>query len=233
MRRVRQFVHAWGYTLLLACVLILGLCVPHDPTAVFTDGALRPVLILDAGHGLPDGGAVAPDGTDENALNLDITNRLCELLFMLGKPAVRTRTTLYGLWSADCTTIREKKISDMRYRTELVNSYPRAVLLSVHQNSYAGNARGGQVYVRDGQSSRALGACLADMMALREDIPTRPCATMPDGLYLFENTKCPAVIVEAGYLSHGEDLAALCREEYREWLAAALACGYLQWEANT
>ena len=51
----------------------------------------RPTIILDAGHGGEDGGAVGVDGIIEKDINLSIAQNLRDLLVMNGYTVVMTR----------------------------------------------------------------------------------------------------------------------------------------------
>ena len=99
------------------------------------DIAVSMVYIIDAGHGGEDGGAVSASGVTESTLNLEIAQRLNDVLSFLGKDTVMTRPGEKAVYSAGASTLREKKRSDLQNRVEMVNGYDGAVLLSIHQNS--------------------------------------------------------------------------------------------------
>ena len=77
----------------------------------------------------------AADGTVESLLNLEVALRLREVFRFLGWEPVMTRESDVSIYSEGAATLREKKVSDIRNRVALVNSYAAAVLLSIHQNS--------------------------------------------------------------------------------------------------
>ena len=73
------------------------------------------VIILDAGHGNPDGGAVSNDGnTIESDLNLEIVLKLQNLLESSNCTVILTRSDENGIYESNANTIRQKKISDMK-----------------------------------------------------------------------------------------------------------------------
>ena len=84
-----------------AAVLSLILCLAffstlmrgRIPTLAVSGSVMgrRPTVILDAGHGGFDGGAVAPDGTVEKEINLKIALKLKEFLRLGGYEVVMTR----------------------------------------------------------------------------------------------------------------------------------------------
>ena len=104
-------------------------------------------VVLDAGHGGEDGGATGVSGTSEAALNLDISLRLRDLLRLCGVRVSMIRETDTAVYSDGCRTISEKKVSDIKNRTETVNQTEDALLLSVHQNFFTeGKYHGAQVF---------------------------------------------------------------------------------------
>ena len=72
------------------------------------------VIILDAGHGKPDEGAESSSGTTEAETNLKITLKVQSLLEQSGSTVILTRSDENGIYDLDKTTLREKKISDVR-----------------------------------------------------------------------------------------------------------------------
>ena len=77
------------------------------------DIAVSMVYIIDAGHGGEDGGAVSASGVTESTLNLEIAQRLNDVLSFLGKDTVMTRPGEKAVYSAGASTLREKKRSDL------------------------------------------------------------------------------------------------------------------------
>ena len=114
-------------------------------------------VVLDAGHGGEDGGATGVSGTSEAALNLDISLRLRDLLRLCGVRVSMIRETDTAVYSDGCRTISEKKVSDIKNRTETVNQTENALLLSVHQNFFTeGKYHGAQVFYAKTPGSQTL-----------------------------------------------------------------------------
>ena len=67
-------------------------------------------VVLDAGHGLPDGGAVSEDGISEQEINLNIIFKLQELLEASNCNVILTRSDENGIYDADA---KSKKYSDL------------------------------------------------------------------------------------------------------------------------
>ena len=96
----------------------------------------KQVLILDAGHGGEDGGAVAPNGTVEADVNLQIALRARAIAELTGIEVSMTRDSPDIAYPDDATTIAERKKADQHQRAELIRRTDNAVLISIHQNCY-------------------------------------------------------------------------------------------------
>lgn len=165
--RKRTLLSAW----LLICLGCLSavfwsgsrqVSVPVSGAEQESGSAFRTVVI-DPGHGGQDGGAVAPDGTEESGINLAISLRLEQLLRFAGVPTEMTRREDCMVCDPGLDTMRQRKVSDIRNRTALVNGIPNAVLLSIHQNSLPSspaNPRGAGL-PKPGRRARNAGAASA------------------------------------------------------------------------
>ena len=93
------FIKKQNAVLLLVVMAVLvftaGLAVRTNavPTGVTLSGRL---IVVDAGHGEPDGGAVGPAGVAEQAINLRIARFLQEQLEKAGMEVVMTRQAAEG-----------------------------------------------------------------------------------------------------------------------------------------
>lgn len=196
-------------------------------------------LILDAGHGGEDGGAVSPSGTRESQINLDIVLKLDDLLGLYGTAPVLLRDSDISLHDSDCVTLREKKVSDLKNRVEAIESTENAVLISIHQNSYPdGRYHGTQSFYAPTEGSKALAQQIqsAVQASLQPD-NDREIKQIPDTIYLMNHIDCPAVLVECGFLTNEEEEARLRDEDYQRKLAAVLMSAWLNvsegsWESE-
>ena len=129
----RRYVMAAAVTLLAAAAAAALWAGPSARPAMAGTG--RQTIVLDAGHGGEDGGAVSRDGVAESSVNLAITRKLRDVFLFLGRDTVLTREGEEAIYSPDCVTLREKKVSDLKNRVDLINQQSGAVLISIHQNS--------------------------------------------------------------------------------------------------
>ena len=54
--------------------------------------------------------------------------------------------------------------------------------------------------------------------------PVRELSVISDDIYLMRNAKCPAILVECGFLSNPRESALLRSESYQTRLALCIAC---------
>ncbi|MGE4484744.1 MAG: N-acetylmuramoyl-L-alanine amidase [Oscillospiraceae bacterium] len=189
----------------------------------------RAALIIDAGHGGADGGAVSASGTCESELNLDISLKLEQIMGLYGIPSVMTRSTEEIQYPDSAQTISAKKKADQRGRLELIKSTDNAVLISIHQNKYTSTGpHGTQVLYAPTEGSEAFSDSMQTALkeALRPD-RERQVAQIQKSIYLMNNIDCPALLIECGFLSNPADEKLLKTEEYRLKIASAVAAGYI------
>lgn len=175
--------------------------------------------IIDAGHGLPDGGAVGLDGTTEQRLNLQISQQLFSL-YDTGK-AIMSRQDEQSLAVTD-GSIREKKISDMKERVKLAEQYSDALWISIHMNTYPNSSvYGCQVFYRenDARSKEIAEKLQASINQTLQPDHTKTCKPISNSLYLFKNTTNAAILIECGFLTNQDDLTKLKDVEYQKQLA--------------
>lgn len=232
---VRQIICLLGALALLTALLArtLSWYAGQSTTAVepIVVGTAQ-TLILDAGHGGEDGGAVSLTGVPESRLNLEIVRRMDDLLGLYGVPAVLLREGDVSLHDDTAVTLREKKASDLKNRTAMVEALENGVLISIHQNTYPdGQYRGAQAFYAPTEGSRELAARIQQVVrAALQPENTRQEKAIPDSVYLMNHITCPGVLVECGFLTNPEEEALLRDGDYQKKLAAALVSAWLTWQ---
>lgn len=199
---------------------------------VITKDALT--VVIDAGHGGEDGGAVSLSGMRESAINLNVAQRLELILAFYGVHVSMTRTDEKINYSASADTIREKKAEDQKKRLQLINATENAVLISIHQNYYPdGGPFGAQVLYAPTEGSKELAEQLQLRLISALNTKNRRTASrIPDSILLFNNIKCPAILIECGFLSNSVEEKLLKSDVYRLKLAAVIASGFLYFIDN-
>ena len=180
-------------------------------------------VIIDAGHGFPDGGTTSVSGVLECNLNLQIAKKVESIMNLLGVQTVMTRTTEESVYTIG-NTIAQKKVSDIRNRVSLVNTTPNSILISIHQNYFTDSQyRGAQLFYADTEESETLASDMqnAFVKALQPSNNRQPKESK--GVYLMEHINCTGVLVECGFLSNPEEDALLKNTNYQNQVAGILA----------
>ncbi len=187
---------------------------------------VRPVVVIDPGHGGFDGGAVSPGGTAESALNLEISLRLRDLCALLGLQTRMLREDDSSLELDSNARISEKKVSDLRHRTQIVNGIPGAVLVSIHQNSFPQGPkyRGAQVFYADTPGSQALAELLQQAICRDLDPDNHRACKQSRDVYLMEQLQGTGILLECGFLTNAAEEALLKTPDYQKKLACTAAC---------
>jgi N-acetylmuramoyl-L-alanine amidase len=187
------------------------------------------LLIIDAGHGGEDGGAVSVNGVHESELNLAIAKKLDSLATFFGVRTLMLRDSNVSLHSEEADGVRERKASDLQNRVTIVNSYPNATLVSIHQNTFPGAASHGAQVFYTGEGEGMLLALHAQTMLVKylDPFNHRQAAKTPHTVYLMTHVTCPAILLECGFLSNAEEAKKLESETYQKKLAVVLSAAYL------
>jgi N-acetylmuramoyl-L-alanine amidase len=208
-------------------------------------------VMVDAGRGGRDFGAVSPGGLKEKAVTLKVAGILAARLAKMGFQVLETRTT--------DTLIPQEK------RTAMANARQADLFISIHCNADANRALSGlETYslnlastpdeVREAarensvdprnisdmqdilddlmhasklNESRELARCAheATLSQARKCLPLKDRGVHEAPFYVLLGARMPAILVELGYLSNPAEAAKLEDEKYLEALAAGLADG--------
>lgn len=182
-------------------------------------------VIIDAGHGLPDGGALAPDGTLESDLNLSISLKLEQYLLSAGIECILTRKGSESIY-AEGETIHAKKVSDTRERVRIASEHQNSILISLHMNTFPSESvHGAQVFYKsNSDKSKKIAEEIQRIINLKfqpENI--KKIKPIPSNVYLFNNIKNDCILVECGFLTNAQDLEKLKSDTFQNDLAKAIA----------
>ena len=192
----------------------------------------RHTVILDAGHGGLDGGAVSDDGIKESELNLSIALRMEQLSGLLGIPTVLTRTGEELDYPDHVFTTHEKKVWDQKSRVETVQHTADGILISIHQNKYPDSRPSGAtvLYAKTAGSKELAEIMQRELVQCLQPTNRRVATPISDSIYLLKKATCPSILVECGFLSNAQETELLKSSAYQKKLAAVLLGAYLQYE---
>jgi N-acetylmuramoyl-L-alanine amidase len=209
------------------------------PTEIPDRHAIRGVVI-DAGHGGSDNGAVSARGGAEKNYTLDTAYRLDAILRGAGIRTVFTR--------------RNDVFVDLYERAHIASLYPDYAFVSIHFNSASPEARGLETYCLSPRGA----ASTSSAYLTRSDIQTLPGneydaanillasmvhseivrlnpgdATADRGVkrarfVVIKQNVLPAILVEGGFVSNRMEAARVNTPNYRQDLAQAIARGLIR-----
>lgn len=185
-------------------------------------------IILDAGHGLPDEGAVGFYATSEQAINLSITMKLQKMIEQSGAKVVLTRSDENGIYSTDSKSIKNKKISDIKNRVKIGNESSADIFVSLHLNKYppSGIYRGWQTFYQgNNPKSKLLSELLQINVNKNIEYKNNRVPHKISGVYIMNHVEIPTVIIECGFLSNQEETALLKTDAYQNKLAWGIFVG--------
>ena len=206
-----------------------GCCYALDDSGNFTFFIRRhiaadpaPVVMLDAGHGGSDPGALYADGTKESDLTLTIAQKTAELLNAQGVNVLLTR-------EGDTDLSIEQRLAAAR-------QYKPSLFVSIHCDSAeSASLYGTHTFYYKNFSQPLAQGIQQEMAAVFGDLHPDGASSAARGdlgikYYPFAVTRleeCPSVLVECGYLSNDVDGAFLASSAGQQKIAAAIAAGIL------
>lgn len=183
------------------------------------------VIVIDAGHGGFDPGAVGKDGTLEKEINLKIAMKLQQLLEQNAGMTVMTRV--------DDEALARNKVTDMRERRKIRDANEASLFISIHLNSFPQEIyKGAQTFYPKDEKSKMLAQYIQDnIREVVKDSNERVPKLLTD-VYMLKDIKVPSVIVECGFLSNKEEEIKLSTEEYQSKIAWGIYLGIIEYFAN-
>lgn len=186
---------------------------PQPPVQISPPRTGSGLVVIDAGHGGKDPGAISYLGYYEKETNLGIARRLAAILQKRGIQVIMTR-------QGDTYIEKEE-------RAAIANRAGANLFVSIHADSNGDRVHQGfTVYIARSASetSRRIGRSIESALS-RTGIPSKGLRTA-DYVVLVQ-TSCPAVLVETGFLSNPSEAAMLLDGTHQDRLAAAIADGII------
>lgn len=178
--------------------------VSEEPS-VFAGLSVRGIVTVDPGHGGADPGC-GEEGALEKDIVLPIAMHVKELLEDAGVTVVMTRQS-----DADVS---------LDERAVIANNAGSDLFVSIHCNSYEGEARGMDCYYHRSEQAQELAQSVLDAAAAL-GITTRQ--VQKNNYQVLWDTDMTAVLVETGFLTDPKECALLCDTQYQKTVARAIA----------
>lgn len=176
------------------------------------------IIVIDAGHGGFDGGAVSPNGVKEDSLNLAVAMKLKTMCFNQGYSVIMTRE--------DENAIGSTKNDDMKKRKQIIENSNASVVISIHMNKFNDTSCRGPVvfYHKDSTEGEQLAKIMQEQLVATLK-PEKPRVEKPETYYILRSGDCPCVLVECGFLSNAKDEELLQTQDYQDKCASAIFKG--------
>lgn len=189
------------------------------------------VIVIDAGHGIPDEGAQSSNGTTEAQINLKIALKLQFLLEQAGSTVILTRSDENAIYDLDSKTLRQKKVSDIHNRVKIGNESSADLFVSIHLNKVPQEQYWGwQCFYKDGdENSKKLAKLLQENLNEAIQKENKRVAMRIDNVYIIKHVEIPISIVECGFLSNEEEEKQLLNDEYQNRLAWGIYNGIIDY----
>jgi len=168
-------------------------------------------IVIDAGHGGKDPGAISTYGFYEKTVNLDVAMQIADLLKEQGFNVIMTRD--------------KDEFIELEERANIANRNKAKLFISIHADSCnTSKANGFTLYVARSASwtSKSL-AISIDRQMLQTGIKSR--GTRKADFRVLKYTQCPAVLIELGYLSNYWEAKQLKNKDMQKRLARSIADG--------
>lgn len=187
-------------------------------------------IVLDPGHGGPDGGAVGKDDTVEKDIALEVSNILQRYLQQAGALVYLTRETDRDLADEETRGLSKRKSEDIRNRLAFIEEKQADFFLTIHLNALPSEKwRGAQTfYYPSFDENRHLARMIQDEIRTNLENTTRE-ALQINGVYLLKHADSPGALVELGFLSNVEERELLKQADYQEQMAASMYRGILRY----
>jgi N-acetylmuramoyl-L-alanine amidase len=190
------------------------------------------IILLDAGHGGPDGGAGTGE-TLEKDIALNITLKVRDYLQQQGALVVMTRSTDTDLADPGTRGYSRRKVEDLKNRLKIINDSDNDFFVSIHLNAIPSPRwSGAQTFYAPHHTENARAAKFIQEELVRNLENTNRKAKPISSVYILKHAKKPGVLVEVGFLSNPAEKANLKKDEYQEKLAASIYEGILRYFTN-
>ena len=184
-------------------------------------GKCEYTIVIDAGHGGADGGAVASDGISEKVINLEIAYKLNYILRAYGLNTVMTRTDDESIHDSNAKTLREQKVSDIHKRMSIMESDENNIFVSIHQNKFSNSSLWGtQVFYSPNTTDSAV---------LANCIQNSVCSLLQNDNKRVIKKSRTAVLVECGFVSNPQENKLLENSDYQRKMAFSIAFGIMEY----
>ena len=223
----------WKYIIISIAIIVTSLLIVKVKNASADVMEYMPVanktIVLDAGHGGIDPGAMNKDKTIlEKDVNLEITKKLRDLLESSGATVIMTRDRDVSLYQEDGNkTTRQKYNENLKNRKKIINESNADIFVSIHLNAFEQSKYyGAQTFYPKGkEDGKELAQFIQDELKRVVDQDNDRKIKPRDDIYLLKNATMPSDLIECGFLSNEKESQLLADSKYQDKIAWAIYVG--------
>lgn len=209
------------FFLLIALTLTAILVTSPESAQVLRQS--KGTILIDAGHGGFDGGAVGKlTNVREDVLNLSVANKLKALFELNGYTVIMTR--------GDDNAVAATKKADMAQRRKMIDEAQADAVISIHMNKFKDTSVAGPMAFYYEKSAE--GKKLAELIQIQLNEfldPPKQRTFKPEDYFILKSGDSPCVLVECGFLSNEREEKLLQQDDYQEKCARAVYRGTVQY----
>ncbi|GIN87883.1 germination-specific N-acetylmuramoyl-L-alanine amidase [Heyndrickxia sporothermodurans] len=190
------------------------------------------VIIIDPGHGGPDGGAGDSDALEKD-IALKISIKIRDYLQEQGALVMMTREDDTDLASPETKGISRRKVEDLKNRLKMINESDADLYLSIHLNSIPSPRWSGAqtFYSPHFIENKRIAKFIQNELIRNLENTKREAKTLKN-IYVVKNANKPGALVEVGFLSNPTERKNLKSEIYQEKISASIYNGVMRYFTN-
>ncbi|MDO5977109.1 N-acetylmuramoyl-L-alanine amidase family protein [Flavivirga jejuensis] len=179
----------------------------------------KTIIVVDAGHGGKDYGAIGKNGEREK----DVVLKIAKEINSLNTQLLNNKYDIYLTRNTDT-------LISLRDRTRLANTLKADIFISIHNNASPKHAQGMEVYVHNISNGHHRKSILLGQYIIREftqklGFKIRGVKFANFQVLRETRTLCPAILVETGFLTDLDESDYLSVQNNRRALALAILIG--------
>ncbi|MHB8124482.1 MAG: N-acetylmuramoyl-L-alanine amidase [Desulfitobacteriaceae bacterium] len=185
------------------------------------------VVVIDAGHGGVDPGAVSKNRVLEKDITLAVSKLLKNFIQLSGGKAIMVREDDRDLGTAE--GLLKRKREDLAQRLQLALDSQADVYLSIHANSFPNeNLNGPQVFFHsDSPDSKVLAQSI--QQTLNQMVNGKRVAKGNKEFFILKKARQASVTIEVGFLSNQAEEGLLKDPQYQQKLAWSIYQGLCEY----
>lgn len=183
------------------------------------------VIVIDPGHGGPDGGAGDNDVLEKD-IALKVSLKIRDYLQEQGALVIMTREEDKDLAGESIKGYRNRKVEDLKERLKIINDSDADFFLSVHLNAIPSSKWSGAqtFYAPQIKENEAAAKFIQDELIENLENTTRRAKPL-GSVYILKHANKPGALVEIGFLSNPTEKLNLMKEDYQNKVAASVYKG--------